>query len=370
MALRIVLTGGGSGGHVFPLTQVAKKIQAQEPSAKFLFLGPKSKLEREIMSAAGIKQKSVASGRLYRYFTFRYFLTMVKMPWGFLQALWHLFWFMPDVVFAKGGFASVPVVVAAKLFFIPVLIHESDAKPGLANLFLGSLATKVALTFERAKIHFPPTKTIITGSPVNPNALGGKADAGRKFMGIRKEVKPVLLVMGGSQGAQFINLKIIELLPDLTKRFQIIHQTGKNNFELISQLAERKGYKIGRSDYYPVAFLGEEMKDVMALAKVVISRGGATSIAEIAANAKPAILVPITKSANNHQRINAFEVSRLGGAIVIEEVNFKKTLLLNELDHLNKDEQLREKLAKNVQQFYQADAADKLAEQVLQLARD
>ncbi|HHX58733.1 MAG TPA: UDP-N-acetylglucosamine--N-acetylmuramyl-(pentapeptide) pyrophosphoryl-undecaprenol N-acetylglucosamine transferase [Candidatus Moranbacteria bacterium] len=368
MALRIALTGGGSGGHLFPLIQVAKKIKEQEPQAEFLFLGPKTDMEREIIEGAGISQRKVLSGKLYRYFTWGYLLNFVKIPLGLIQSLWHLLWYMPDAVFAKGGYASVPVVIAARIYAIPVLVHESDAQPGLANRFLGSIATKVALTFDRAKIHFPPTKTIVTGGPINPNVLGGDPEAGRNWLKIKKD-KPVLLILGGSQGAQIINKRIISFLPELIKRFQVVHQTGRNNFEEIKNLAQKQGYKVGHSDYHPVSFFGEEIKHIFALADVVISRSGATSIAEIAANKKPAILVPILHSANNHQRINAFEASRLGAAIVIEETNFKKNLVLTQLDQITNNTELKERLEKNIQKLYYPLAADKLAENILAIIK-
>ncbi len=367
MALKIVLTGGGSGGHLFPLVQVAKKLKEREPRARFAFMGPKTEMEEEIIGGAGIKQKLILSGKLYRYFTFGYLLNFIKLPLGFVQALWHLLWFMPDAVFAKGGFASVPVVLAARLYAIPVLIHESDAQPGLANRFLGAISNRIALTFERAKIHFPPTKTVITGGPINPNVLGGDPERGRSWLGMKKQTKPVLLVIGGSQGAQIINQKVMSFLSELLEDFQVVHQTGRKNFAQIKALAEKKGYKFGHSDYYPVAFFEEELKDIFALADIVISRSGSTSIAEIAANRKPAILVPILHSANNHQRINAFEVSRLGGAVVIEEMNFRKSLVLNELEQLMKDDQLRQKITQNVQKFYHPLAAEKIVDNLLDI---
>lgn len=364
MALKIVLTGGGSGGHLFPLIQVAKKIKEREPQAEFLFLGPKTDMEEEMIKGTGVRQKRILSGKLYRYFTWGYLLNFVKIPTGLIQSLWHLLWYMPDAVFAKGGYASVPVVIAARIYAIPVLVHESDAQPGIANRFLGSIATKIALTFDRAKIHFPPTKTILTGGPINPNVLDGDPQTGRDWLKLKNE-KPVLLILGGSQGAQIINKRILSFLPDLIKRFQVVHQTGRNNFEEVKTLAQRKGYKFGYSDYYPAPFFGKEIKHLFALAEVIISRSGSTAIAEIAANKKPAILVPILHSANNHQRINAFEASRLGAAIVIEETNFKKNLVLSQLDQISNNKELRERLQKNIQKLYYPLAADKIAENIL-----
>ncbi len=368
MAIRIVLTGGGTGGHLFPLVQVAKEIRIQNKKTKFLFLGPNGRMEKEIMSQAGIQCKRVTSGKLYRYFTWRYFSVLFKLFWGIIQSLYYLLWYMPDVVFSKGGYASVPVVVVARIYRIPVLLHDSDAKAGLANRFLGSIVSKIAITFERAKIHFPVNKTIVTGNPINPDAIGGDKEIGRKILGMTKEVKPVVLILGGSQGAQIINQRIMSILKELVKRYQVIHQTGVNNFKRIKQEGERQGYKFGHSDYYPLPFIGEELKHFFALADVVISRSGSSAIAEIAANRKPSILIPLATSANNHQQINAFEVARVNGAIVLEEGNLRKTLLLKSIKKIIENNEFREKLVKNIANFYQPDAAQRIAQEILVLA--
>ena len=369
--LKIVLTSGGTGGHLFPLLSVAAKVKelvGTEATVEFLFMGPSGEMEAEIIGSSGVLIKKVTSGKLRRYFSFHYLIDIFKIPLGVVQALWHLLWYMPDVVFAKGGYASVPVVFAARLYRIPVLIHESDARPGLANRFLGSIASKICVTFDRARIHFPKSKTILTGNPINPNVLGGNAQAGRNFLRMRKEVKPVVLFLGGSQGAQVINERVIENLKDLLKYYQVVHQTGRLNYDWAVEGAERLGYKIEHSDYFPIAFIKDEMKDLLALADVVVSRAGSSSIAEIAATGKPAILVPIRRSANDHQKINAFEISREEGAVVLEEVNFRKSMLLHSLNKISQDENFRNRLKTNISKFYQPDAADRIAKEIIVLA--
>jgi len=181
-------------------------------------------------------------------------------------------------------------------------------------------------------------------------------------------VKPVVLILGGSQGAQIINQRIMSILKELVKRYQVIHQTGVNNFKRIKQEGERQGYKFGHSDYYPLPFIGEELKHFFALADVVISRSGSSAIAEIAANRKPSILIPLATSANNHQQINAFEVARVNGAIVLEEGNLRKTLLLKSIKKIIENNEFREKLVKNIANFYQPDAAQRIAQEILVLA--
>lgn len=368
--MKIILTGGGTGGHLFPLVAVSKYLKNKYPqkNIKFIFYGPRGQLEKEIMNNAGIKRRMVLSGKLRRYFSWHYILDLIKLPLGILQAMLFLLIDMPDVVFAKGGYASVPVVLVAWIYRIPILIHESDAQPGMANQFMANLASKVAISFERAKIHLPISKIILTGTPIPEKALNGNPEAARKILGIKKSVKPIIFILGGSQGANFINRHILKMLKSLVKKYQIIHQTGRNDYAGAVAEAQRQGFKVGASDYYPIAFVGNEMKHFYALADVIISRAGSTTIAEIAANKKPAILVPITRSANNHQRLNAFEVARQGGAIVLEENNFKINLLLLRLKQLTKESEIRSEIIKGVQKFYNPQSAEIIGKELINLA--
>ncbi len=367
---KIVLTGGGTGGHLFPLATVVEYIRDnyKEEEIQFVYFGPKGKLEKEIMTNINIPQKWILSGKLRRYFSFKYIVDLIKMPLGFMQSLFHLLIYMPDAVFAKGGYASVPVVLAAWLYRIPIIIHESDAKPGMANEFLGNLATRVAISFERARIHFPPSKTFLSGNPVSKRVLGGDPKEAMRILHINKIVKPVVFILGGSQGAEFINRRILQALKSLVSKYQIVHQTGVKDYQAVVNEAERQGFKIGHSDYYPVAFIGDEIKHFYALADVVISRAGATTIAEISANKKLSILVPITHSANNHQRMNAFEIARLGGAIVLEENNFKENLILLRLKQLIYDKEIKAKIQEGVGKFYNPQATKMISEELIKLA--
>ncbi len=372
MSIRVVLAGGGTGGHLFPLITVAKHMEETlmtRGGAEFLYIGPKGVLEKEVMSKNNIPQKTIMTGKLHRYMTMKYFLDIFRIPIGVIQSLWILFWYTPDVVFAKGGFASVPVVIAARLYAIPVLIHESDAVPGLANKFLGSIANRVMINFERARMYFPASKTVLTGIPVKSDAIEGDISKGREFLKLHKEVKPVIFFIGGSLGAQVINERVMLILPELLKRYQVVHQTGRTHYDFIASQAQRQGYKIGHSDYYPIAFIGEELKHIFALADLVISRAGGTAISEIAANGKASILVPITKSANNHQRINAYEVSKAGGAVAIEESNFQEHILLHNIDQILNDEEIKKKMQENIKTFYFPNATEDIAKELIVLGQ-
>jgi len=370
MAKRIVLCGGGSGGHLFPLITVVKYLKKNygDSNFEFLFVGPKGKLDETLMNQNNIPQKSILCGKLRRYFSLKYIGDLIKMPIGFFQSLWHLMIFMPDVVFAKGGFASVPVVLAAKVYRIPVIIHESDAVPGIANKFLGSLANQIGINFEKATRYFPDNKTFFAGVPVKSESVGGDPERARELLGMRKEVKPVVLFLGGSQGAFTINKVVLDSLKNLTSKYQVVHQTGLDHFEMVKNVAQGQGYKIGSSDYYPLAFIGDELKDIIALADVVVSRAGATFIAELAANRKATILVPITRSANNHQRMNAFELSREKAAIVLEESNFNSNMLISYLDKITFSRDYKLSLAQNIEKFYYPKSAEILAERIMEIS--
>lgn len=320
------------------------------------------------MTENGIPQRKILCGKLRRYFSWRYIPDLLKMPLGFVQSLWYLLIFMPDVVFAKGGFASVPVVLAAKIYAIPVVIHESDAVPGIANKLLGSFANAVGINFEKAQMYFSRKKTFFAGIPVKAESMGGDKDNARQFLGIKKEVKPVVLFLGGSQGAFAINDVVIRSLQKLTSKYQVIHQTGTVHFESIKKMAQSKGYKFGHSDYYPVPFFKEELKDVIALADVVVSRAGATFVSELAANHKAVILVPITQSANNHQRMNAFELARRKAAVVLEERNFSQNMLMHYLDKIVFDRNYKLTLTRNIESFYYPHSARILAEKIMELS--
>jgi len=370
MAKRIILCGGGSGGHIFPLITVVKYLKKNygENNFEFLFIGPEGELDVRTMDENNIPSKFISCGKLRRYFSFKYITDSFKLPIGFFQSLWHLMSFMPDVVFAKGGFASVPVVLAAVIYRVPVVIHESDAVPGIANKFLGSIVSAIGINFEKSRRYFPENKIFFAGVPVKEGSTGGSKDEARKFLGIRKEVKPIILFLGGSQGALAINRVVLNSLQELTTKFQIIHQVGTRNFEEIKNLAEKKGYKIGHSDYYPLAFIGKELGDIIALADVVVSRAGATSIAELAANRKAVILVPITRSANNHQRMNAFELSKRKAAVVLEEGNFNHSMLMHYLDKIAFRSDYRLNLMQNIEKFYYPKSAEILAEKIMEIS--
>lgn len=366
--MRIILTGGGTGGHLIPLINVAKKINEKIGAVEFLFVGPKGALEKKLVAKEGINIKNILVGKMRRYFSLANLTDAIKIPVGVVQSLWILLVFMPDAIFSKGGYASFPVVFAGWLYRIPIFIHDSDCVPGLANSILGKLATRVAISYPEAEREFTPGKVALTGNPVDGDINHGEPEKARKMFSLT-DIKKTIFVYGGSQGAQIINNKIIKILPQLLKKYQVVHQTGEKNYEDVVHKAGQLGIKAGRDGYYPVAFIYDELKDILAVADLVISRAGANSLSEIAANGKPAIIIPIEHSANNHQRMNAYSISKTGGCIVLEESNLGENIFLSRIEEILQNNELAGKLSQNIKQFYHADAADKIADGILEIIK-
>ena len=368
--MRILLTGGGTGGHLFPLLSVAEAIKKESQGpVDFLYLGPCNKFSDEILKQNGIKTKKVLTAKWRRYFSLMNLVDAVKFPIGIVQALVKVLLYMPDVVFSKGGYGSVPVVIAARIYWIPIVIHESDAIPGRANRFTEHLADAIAVSYKMTENYTNPVKTFFSGNPVREKILGQEAARAKTALGI-KGAKPVLLVLGGSQGAHNLNEVVIKILPRLLNTYEVIHQCGENNYEETKNLAGQAGIKIGREGYYLFPFMSdtkEELKNALAAADLVLSRAGATAIAEIAAYQKPGILVPLRGSANDHQLHNAFEVAKAGGAMALKEENLTPELLLGKIDILMNDAPLRKTMGEKARAFYYPEAAKTIAQAVLKL---
>ncbi len=360
---RVVLTGGVSGGHTFPLIAVARSLRKKFPNGiEFLFIGSRGRFESDSMSAEDIPTRYILTGKIRRYFSFLNLSDPFKVPLGIIQSLWHLFFFMPDAVFSKGGSASVPVVLAAWLYRIPVLIHDSDAVAGRANRLLSHFAKRIAIAYPSARTYFPAAKTALTGNPVREELLHGNREHAATAFGLSLK-KPTLLVLGGSQGATVLNQAILRILPMLLEKgIQVIHQTGKENYEAIREAVREHGIELGTSGYVARDFFNAaELADAYALATLAFSRAGAGSISELAALKKPAILVPLANAANDEQRMNAYGIAEIGGAIVIEEPNLGEHLLLEKILTLPGDVALCQSMGEKIATFYHPDAAEALA---------
>lgn len=368
--MRIVLTGGGTGGHLTPLVAVADKLRRKlGPEAQFLYIGSGAPMEKTIMAEAGIPTKFVLSGKMRRYFSLQNFVDVFKIPLGFVQSLWILLRFMPDVIFSKGGYVAVPVVLAAWIYRIPILVHESDSAPGVANQFLAKFANRIAVAYPSAQQYFPKNKTALVGNPIRFEVTEGDAAILRRELGFT-ESRKTILVLGGSQGSQIINDAILKILPQLLAHYQIIHQTGEQNFESVKKEAAFVGVKIGHEGYWPVPFMNaNKLRDAFAMCDLVISRAGAAFITEIAANGKPAILIPISHSANDHQRMNAYALAQIGGALVLEETNLGEHILIKDIEKILNDNELHAGMVEKIKTFYHPNAAEMIANSLVEIAR-
>ncbi len=368
--MRIILTGGGTGGHLTPLVAVADKIKAKlGPEAEILYVGSGAEMEKKIMTENGIPFKFVISGKMRRYFSFQNFVDIFKIPIGFVQSLWMLLRFMPDVIFSKGGYVAVPIVLAGWIYRIPIMIHESDSAPGLANQFLAKFADRIAVAYPSAEQYFPKEKTALVGNPIRFQVTDGDAIMLRQELNFTQSRK-TLLVLGGSQGSKIINEAIIRVLPQLLQHFQIIHQTGQDLFESAIAEAAIMGVKNGHGGYYAAPFLNaNKLRDAFALSDLVISRAGATFITEIAANGKPVILIPISESANDHQRMNAYALAQIGAAIVLEESNLGEHILLEKINHILTNDELCQSMTEKIKTFYHPTAAEVVANSIIEIGR-
>ena len=368
--MRIALTGGGTGGHIFPILAVAREIKKQageKEDVEFLFLVPDSELEKGAMGKEFIPMKKIQCGKLRRYFSPLNFLDVFRIPFGFLQSLWHLLVFMPDAVFAKGGYASIPVAAAAWTYRIPILIHESDVVPGLANQLIARIAKRVAVSFPGSEKFFPERKVFLSGNPIREEMIRGSKEEGQKIFSLHPD-KKTILVVGGSQGARVINRAIVALLPKILKKWQVIQVTGKKEYESVVNEAGKLGIKSGREGFKVFPFLSEELPHAFAAADLVISRAGAVTLTEIAANKKPALIIPIKESANNHQEQNAFAFSQAGAAVMLEQENLGENILYERIEKLAENEELRFELSERIKNFYNPEAAKVVAGEISKIA--
>ena len=369
----IILTGGGSGGHIFPLIAVTKelKILARERGIEdldFLYVGPRfDTIVEEVFKREGIERRYILASKIRRYVTVLHLVDIVKFPFSIIQALWILFWNMPDAVFSKGGYGSFPVMLASWIFIIPSrVIHESDSAPGIANKLAAHFAKRIGVAFSCAALKFPVEKTAVVGLPVRDDLCSQDLKKARIFFDIQSDRK-VVLVIGGSQGAKKINNAIIQSLPRLLAKYEIIHIVGTLNYDDAKKETESVTKSPLGFYYHLYPFLTEEMKLAFSLANIVITRGGASSIFEIASCQKPSIIVPLPGSAQDHQRKNAYEYAKSGATIVMEEDNMTPNLLFSNIAAILDDPVIAAKMSSNASTFSEKNSAKIIAKEILQL---
>lgn len=319
----IVLTGGGTAGHVTP--NIALMGRLKEQGYQISYIGSYNGIEKTLIEELGIPYYGISSGKLRRYFDLKNFTDPFRVLKGFSEARKLLKQLKPDVVFSKGGFVTVPVVVAAGRLKIPAIIHESDMTPGLANKLCIPSAVKVCCNFPETKAHLPEGKAVVTGTPIRPELLQGDADKGRAFTGFTSE-KPVIMIIGGSLGAQAVNDAVRRILPELLKDFQVVHLCGKG---------KRDDSKNDLKGYVQYEYIESELADLFAMADIVISRAGANAICELQALKKPNLLIPLSANASRGDQIlNARSFEKQGFSMVLEEEAITDEVLLKAVHDL------------------------------------
>jgi len=363
--MKILLTGGGTGGHLIPLLSVVSEIKKRDADAEFLFVGPKSDFN-ESLREAGIEVREVKAGKLRRYFSLENFSDIFKVLVGIDEAFFHIFKFKPDVVFSKGGFASIPAVMAASYLRIPILTHESDTVPGLSNKIIGRLAKKVFISFPESRNYFLDSKTIISGNPIREDIFEGDKDRAKRFFGLSENL-PVVLIFGGSQGAQKINELLLGSLDKILAEFQVVHICGNKNFEDIKRRVEELEVE-NKNRYKIYPYLGEEMKDAFAFSDLIISRAGANSLAEIIALEKPSLIIPLPSAAGNHQYHNAKYFAEQKMFLLAEEENLDGESFLKKIKELqDKKDEIVENLKKYNNSLENKKPAEIIAEEILKI---
>ncbi|MCD8149179.1 MAG: undecaprenyldiphospho-muramoylpentapeptide beta-N-acetylglucosaminyltransferase [Clostridiales bacterium] len=341
---KIILTGGGTAGHVTP--NIALLPSLKELGYEISYIGSYHGIEKGLIEKENIPYYAISSGKLRRYFDPKNFSDPLKVVKGYAQARRLMFKLKPDIVFSKGGFVSVPVVLAARHARIPVIIHESDITPGLANKLAIPSASKVCCNFPETLEHLPEGKAIVSGSPIRQELLHGDKEKAYTYTGFSSD-RPVILIIGGSQGSQVINEAVRRLLPTLLQSWQIIHLCGKGNLD--PTLHHTTGY-------VQYEYINEELADLFAISDLVISRAGANAICELQALCKPNILIPLSKAASRGDQIlNANSFRKQGFSYVLEEENLSEDTLAQAVSSVWEN---RETYIKAMKESQKANAID------------
>jgi UDP-N-acetylglucosamine--N-acetylmuramyl-(pentapeptide) pyrophosphoryl-undecaprenol N-acetylglucosamine transferase len=374
--MKILLTGGGTGGHFYPLVAVAAELKViardrQLVPPEIFYAGP-NEYDAKALFENGITFLRVPAGKWRRYFSFFNFTDGLKTLTGLGLALWHLYFLYPDVVFSKGGYASFPVLWAAKLLRIPVLIHESDAHPGRVSVWSAKFAARIALAFPEAANYLPikpESPVAVVGQPIRPALKRPRPEGAREFLKFAPEW-PVVLILGGSQGAQSINNLIGDVLPQLVAKAAVVHQVGPKNLSEAKKLADFKlADPAQRSRYQVFDTLTEgSLAMVAGVADLVISRAGAGAIFEIANWGLPAIIIPLPEEVSHDQRANALSYGASGGAVVIEQANLTPSILMSEIGQILDNPELKTKMGEAARTFARPDAGRVIAEEIVNLA--
>lgn len=353
---KIIFTGGGTGGHIFPLVTIIRELKKIIPQEllDIYYIGPKDSLSEKYMNKENVDIRYIYTGKMRRYMGGRAMLEnfidiFFRIPIGIIQAFFYLYIFSPDLIFGKGGYGSFPIILTAKVFQVPVILHESDAVLGATNQFLQKISTEIFVSFPKTE-KIINNKMFVVGNPVREEILGGNKEKAKEIFKLNGE-KPVILILGGSQGSERINDLFLSSASPFLENFQVIHQCGTNNYQQISAESKATIKEDLKKNYHLVSFLDEEeLSHAYALADLVVSRSGSGSIFEIAAVGKGGVLLPLPEAAQQHQLKNAYAYASAGAGVVFEEENMSPHFFLEKIKELfSPIEQIRimERNAKN-----------------------
>lgn len=368
--MRIVLTGSGSGGHFYPLIAIAEAIAEEVQTKKLLtpqlYLFAPEPYDIEALLTHHITYVHVPAGKMRRYFSVKNVTDLLKTGIGVFVALWRLITLYPDVIMSKGSYTSVPVVVAAFLLRIPIIVHESDLQPGRATMLAARFARTIAISYEGSTGYFSDAKmlakTVRTGIPVRRRLLTDTGADPFAHLHITPD-RPLILVLGGSQGAERVNDLIVSALDALLPSYTILHQTGEAHVQVVGESARALVKDASTLEHYHVRgfFDVDTLRAAFQATSLVISRAGSGSIYEIALFGKPSILIPIPEDISHDQRLNAYAFARTGASSVMEEKNLTPHLLAAEITRIMSDQPARLKMEEATHTFAPGNAAQKLA---------
>lgn len=371
--MRIGLVGGGTGGHFYPLIAIAEAVRdrdaAHNTNTELLYFGPEP-YNQESLARLNIRFVYCPAGKRRRYFSPLNFLDIFKTIFGFICAVKRLYLLYPDVIMSKGSYTSVPIVLAAWLLRIPIVIHESDAKVGRANKIAGRFARYIGITYNVTAEQFKADKTALTGQPIRKYMRQAPPNA-PALLGIPTD-RPAIFITGGSTGAVRINNLILDSLDELLPQFTVIHQVGTENVETVTSAA---GSLISNEDYLKHYFVfghmtGEQIAAAYYSSAIVVSRAGSGTIAELSITGKPAILIPIPEEISHDQRTNAYAYAKRGGATVLEEDNLTDSMLAAQITKILTDKKLYTDMSEAAMGFTQPNAAYTLADTLLGIGKE
>lgn len=373
---KILVTGGGTSGHISPALALIQILREQDPNIEFLYIGSRHGLEQKLVEAAGIPFTSIQTGKLRRYISFENLIDQFRIPLGIVQSLGIVNRFKPDVVLATGGYVAVPPVIAAGLLRRPVLIHEQTAQIGLANRINARFATRIALSWERSMDSLSGrfrSKAWVAGNPLRPQIFGGEAERAVKAFGLSDETLPVLYITGGSLGARVINRAVEAALPELLQMVRVIHQCGEQanqmeqDYDRLIAAVEKLPPELKRR-YALSKFIRDELKDVFALMDFVLGRAGAGTVTELCALGKPAIYIPLVPTGGDEQTKNAQMCVERGAAVIIKQAELNAETLLAQVRELLADPAKLRQMGEAAKPLAKPEAGREIAAEVLRLA--